>query len=115
MKDIENEIRKYLKERNWDTLHPSDIAKSICIESAELLEHFQWSDVTIEEVKQDTEKLEEIKKELADVFIYALDMAVLLDLDTEKIIKEKLDLVKKKYPATAVQKSVKSESKSGVN
>ena len=113
MKNIEREVHKYLKERGWDNLLPGNIAKSISIEAAELLELFQWTNNTIEETKKDTQKMEEIKKELADVFIYAFDMAVLLDIDTEKIIKEKLEYVKKKYPAALMRKNSKKGSGSG--
>lgn len=107
MKKIESEIRTYLEERNWNNLRPSDIAKSISIESAELLELFQWTDKTIAEVKNDKELFAEVKKELADVFIYALDMAVLLDVDSEQIILDKLASVKEKYPAEIIRKSRK--------
>lgn len=99
MKKYEAEIRKYLKERKWDNLRPGDIAKSISIESAELLELFQWTNNSLEEVKRDKEKIEQIKKELADVLTYCFDMSVLLGFDTGKILLEKLEKVKKKYPA----------------
>lgn len=113
MKNIESEIQKYLEERGWDKLRPSDLAKSISIEAAELLEVFQWSSVNIEEAKKNPHMIEEIKKELADVFIYAFDMAVILGLDTEQIIKDKLEHVKKKYPADLMRKNAKAESGSG--
>ena len=113
MKNIESEIYQYLTERGWDKLRPSDLAKSICIEAAELLEVFQWSSISIKETKQDQKKMEEIKKELADVFIYAFDMAVLLGIDTERIIKDKLEQVKKKYPAELMRKNAKEDSGSG--
>lgn len=115
MKNIESEIYQYLKERGWSNLLPGNIAKSISIEAAELLELFQWTNHTIEETKKDTQKMEEIKKELADVFIYAFDMAVLLDIDTKKIIKEKLEQVKKKYPAELMRKNSKEGSGSGTD
>ena len=115
MKNIETEIYNYLSERGWDRLRPSDLAKSICIEAAELLEVFQWTSVSLEEAKQDSKKMEEIKKELADVFIYAFDMAVLLGIDTETIIKEKLNYVKKKYPAELMRKNAKEGSGSGTD
>ncbi len=99
MKKYEQEIRKYLKERKWDNLRPADLAKSISIESAELLELFQWENKSLEEIKKDKEKVEAIKKELADVLLYCFDMSVLLKLDTGKIILEKLKKVKEKYPA----------------
>src|SRR3989344_3947812 len=99
MKDLEKDIYKYLREREWHKLRPADLAKSIMIEGAELLELFQWENLPLDEVKKDKEKLTHIRKELADVFIYALDMSVLLGLDTKKIIREKLAHIARKYPA----------------
>ena len=99
MKETEKKILKHLKDRNWDNLRPADLAKSIMIEGAELLELFQWENLSLEEVKKNKRIIEEIKKELADVFIYAFDMAVLLGFDTEKIIHKKLNHANKKYPA----------------
>jgi NTP pyrophosphatase (non-canonical NTP hydrolase) len=99
MKEHEDAIREYLVERGWDQLRPGDLAKSISIEAAELLELFQWSNPSLAEVKNDPEKLEAVKKELADVLIYCLDMSVLLGLDTGDIVMQKLEKVKKKYPA----------------
>jgi NTP pyrophosphatase (non-canonical NTP hydrolase) len=99
MKEYENYIREYLKERKWDNLRPADVAKSISIEAAELLELFQWTNESLEDIKKNTEKVEAIKKELADVMNYCFDMTVLLELDTEKILRDKIEKVKKKYPA----------------
>jgi NTP pyrophosphatase (non-canonical NTP hydrolase) len=99
MKELEAEIRRCLEERNWHNLRPADVAKSISIEAAELLEIFQWSNQSLAEVRQDAAKMREIQKELADVLIYCLDMSVLLELDTASIIREKLAVVKEKYPA----------------
>ena len=99
MKKYEQHIKKYLKERGWDNLRPSDVAKSISIEAAELLELFQWTNQSLKDVKKDKAKMEMIKKELADVFTYCFDMSVLLGLNTEKILMEKLKKVKQKYPA----------------
>src|SRR3989344_3364255 len=115
MKNIESEIYQYLKERGWDNLSPGNIAKSISIEAAELLELFQWTNNNLEETKKDFQKMEEIKKELADVFIYAFDMAVLLDINTEEIIKKKLEQVKKKYPAKLMRKKAKKIPGSGTD
>ncbi|MFA4975698.1 MAG: MazG-like family protein [Candidatus Paceibacterota bacterium] len=99
MKDLEKKIYKHLKERNWHNLRPSDVAKSIMIEGAELLELFQWENLSLEEIKKNKKKIDEVKDELADVLIYAIEMSVLLNLDTEKIINKKLTRVNKKYPA----------------
>src|ERR1035437_11008209 len=99
MKSLEKKIYKHLKDRNWHKLRPADLAKSIMIEGAELLELCQWENLPPEEIKKNKEKMEEIKKELADVIIYALEMSVTLGFDTKKIIHEKLAFVQKKYPA----------------
>ena len=99
MKNLEKVIAIYLRERGWDTMTPSDMAKSISIEAAELLEIFQWHNKDIAETKNDPARMTKIREELADVFIYCLDMAVLLGIDSETIIREKLEHNKKKYPA----------------
>jgi NTP pyrophosphatase (non-canonical NTP hydrolase) len=113
MKKLEQRVKKYLDDRGWNTLRPSDVAKSIAIESGELLELFQWENLPLEEVKKDKEKVNAIKKELADVLIYCLDMAVSLHLDTSKIINDKLDLIEKKYPAKLMRKNAKEGAGSG--
>lgn len=104
MKQLEEEIRQYLHDRDWlKTMKPSDLAKSISIESAELLELFQWNDTTVSELLKDKERLKRVREELADVFIYALDMSVILELDTKKLILDKLTAVKEKYPAQTIK------------
>ena len=105
MKDLEKKIYKHLKERKWDNLRPGDVAKSIIIEGAELLELFQWENLSLEEIKKNKKKMAEIEDELADVLIYAIEMSVLLRLDTKKIISKKLARVNKKYPAKLMRQS----------
>ena len=104
MKDLEQEIAGYLKERRWDTMTPADMAKSISIEAAELLELFQWDNKSIADTKSDEARMNKIRGELADVFIYCLDMAVLLGIDSETIVREKLEHNKKKYPASEMKR-----------
>ncbi len=99
MKKLTRDILDYLKERKWNDLAPGDIAKSISIEAAELLEIFQWSSPSLKEFKKDAEKIAVVKGELADVFIYCIELAGLLDLDAEELIREKLKKVSEKYPA----------------
>ncbi|MBI3632765.1 MAG: nucleotide pyrophosphohydrolase [Candidatus Vogelbacteria bacterium] len=104
MRSIEKKVGDFLRARDWDHLRPSDLAKSIMIEGAELLELFQWSSMEIEDVLKDEYKLGQVKKELADVLIYCIQMSVLLKLDTKKIIEDKLALVDQKYPADLMKK-----------
>ena len=109
IKELEKKIYKHLKERGWHNLRPSDLAKSIAIESGELLELFQWENKPLEDIKKDKEKVDRIGRELADVLTYAFDIAVLLEIDTEKIINDHLIHVAKKYPAKMMRDKSKGE------
>jgi len=80
MKKLEADIKQYLEERAWDKLRPGDLAKSIAIEAGELLELFQWANPTHEEVLKDKKKLEEIKKELAEIHIASRDYSLAISL-----------------------------------
>lgn len=98
--DLVTNIRKFIRERDWEKYHnPKDLAESICIEAAELLQLFQWTspEETVK-VKTDTNKVTRIKEELADVMIYCLSMANTLEIDLTNAIIEKLESNKKKYP-----------------
>lgn len=82
-------------ERNWKQFHtPKDLSISLALEAAELLECFQWSGSDGHVVG----KLEAMKEELADVFIYGILMASSLNLDIGTIVLDKLDKNEKKYP-----------------
>lgn len=112
MKQIKESIKNNLEERGWDKLDPADLAKSIIIESAELLEVFQWDNTNNTKGEMSDEKLSKIKKELADVFIYCFEMAIMLDLDPKDIINEKLELINKKYPVDIFNKDTSLEEES---
>jgi len=91
MADIKEELRAFNKERDWDQFHsPENLAKSIAIESGELLECFQWDGKNY--------SLEDVKGELADVLTYCYMLADKLNLDPIAIMEEKLAISKKKYP-----------------
>lgn len=91
MEEVMKQIDEFNKERDWGKFHtPENLAKSISIEAAELLECFQW----------DAEKYnkEEVCEELADVFTYCIQMAMKLGVNPEEIVLKKLEKTKKKYP-----------------
>ena len=84
-------IRRFSEERDWDQFHtPENLAKSIVIEAAELLECFQW--------KGEDFNLQHVKEELADVMVYTQNMLDQLGLDADEIINMKMDQNEKKYP-----------------
>lgn len=105
MKDLESEILEYMKERNWHRVRASDIAKSISIEAAELLEIFQWTDMTMAQLKKDKKRLDQVRAELGDVFIYCIEMAVLLGIDAKTAVRDKLKRAAEKYPAALMVKA----------
>lgn len=102
MKELEQEIKEFLIERNWYGLKPVDLAKSIMIEGAELLGLFQWKDYSVDDINADEKLKTNLKKELADVMIYAIELGVHLDIDISEAIKQKLEHNRKKYPAEGV-------------
>ena len=84
-------IRRFTSDRDWEQFHsPANIAKSISIEAAELLECFQWSD--------DRYDIEHVKEELADVIVYCRNMLDRLGLDEDEIVNAKMAKNEAKYP-----------------
>lgn len=105
MKDSQKLVKAYLDERNWNNLVPADIAKSIMIEGAELLELFQWKNHTVAEINANPELKLHMQKEIADVMIYAIELAIHLDIDVNEAIKLKIEHNATKYPATKIKDS----------
>ena len=88
---LKEELRQFNKTMDWDQFHtPENLAKSISIEAAELLECFQWNN--------DFDR-EEVCEELADVYSYAVMLADSLGVELEEIGLKKLEKTKAKYPA----------------
>ena len=86
-----NRIRKFSEDRDWDQFHgPANLAKSIVIEAAELLECFQWSDTDFD--------LQHVKEELADVLVYSQNLLDRLGLDADEIVNMKMTQNEAKYP-----------------
>lgn len=98
--DLKDAVRSFVHERDWEKYHnPKDLAESICIEAAELLQLFQWvSPVEVSGYQNDPSKQERVKEELADVLIYCLSMANTMKIDLTTTIMSKLETNKKKYP-----------------
>ncbi len=104
MQEVLKEIKAFLDARGWFNQRPSDTAKSIVIEGAELLELFQWDSLTAEETRADKWRMERLRKEIADVLIYTLHLALLLELDPLELIRVKLALNNDKYPVEEMRK-----------
>ena len=102
---LQEKVKKHLEERGWGVSPPGDFAKAISIEAAELLEHFQWSNPTAAEIKTNPQELKELSHEMADVVIFALEFCIVLGIDFETAVLEKLILAQKKYPIEKVKGS----------
>ena len=86
-----NRIRRFTDDRDWDQFHsPANLAKSLVIEAAELLECFQWSDTDYD--------IQHVKEELADVIVYSQNMLDKLGLDADEIVNAKMSQNEAKYP-----------------
>lgn len=91
------QILKFRDDRDWKQFHnPKDLAISISLEAAELLEVFQWSGTDV----SNEGKQEKIKEELADVLKYCVLMADACGLDIDEIVQEKIKVNNEKYPVS---------------
>jgi dCTP diphosphatase len=87
---VSDEIAAFVEDRDWGQFHtPENLAKSISVEAAELLECFQWSD-SFDESR--------VRDELADVLTYAIMLANRLGVDANEIVLSKLAVTRQKYP-----------------
>jgi len=93
------EILAFRSERDWERFHtPRNLAASIVIEAAELLEHFQWSSGLEAEAGISGERLEGIRAELADITVYLCYLARDLGIDIDAAVRDKMALNRLKYP-----------------
>lgn len=94
------EVAKFVNEREWLQFHnPKNLAMSISIEAAELMEHFQWLGLDEAEAKaRRPEELAEIQEELADVFNYCCSLANVLGVDLGTAFLKKIEKNRAKYP-----------------
>jgi NTP pyrophosphatase (non-canonical NTP hydrolase) len=91
-------LRIFAREREWEQFHsPKNLAAALSVEAAELLEHFQWltdeQSRSMPEVKRDA-----VAEEVADVFLYLLQLSDKLGIDPLDAARKKLQLNAIKYP-----------------
>lgn len=95
----------FVDRRNWGRYHsPKNLAESMAIEVAELLEHFQWMSTkeSIEYVKG-AENRTAVADELADVMIYLLSFANAAHIDVSDAVLNKFDINESRFPTAADQ------------
>ena len=95
LEELRNLVASFVEARQWQKFHtPKNLAMSVAIEAAELMELFQWSDG----MELDEEHLGRVREELADVVIYCLTMANTLDIDLSRAVRDKVAVNERKYP-----------------
>ncbi len=112
LQDIIDSLLEFRRERDWEQFHrPKDLAISIVLEAAELLEEFQWK--TDEEVRKYLAGggLGPVREELADVVIYLLLMSHDLGIDLLAAVKDKIRKNEEKYPVSKAKGSAKKYDK----
>lgn len=92
VEDLNQKIWKHLEERDWHTNPTRGLAISLALEASELLEHYQWGDAPVGGA-------EAVGEELADVLIYAMQIAQQNNIDIVDHIERKLKKAALKYPA----------------
>jgi dCTP diphosphatase len=95
-----HEINKFVSERDWDQFHSvKNLSMALSVETSELLEIFQWmSEQQSNQVGANSETLDKVKDELADIFYYLLRISSKLNIDLEDALMQKMKKNAEKYP-----------------
>ena len=106
-------IREFVRKRDWEKYHkPASLAISASIEAAELLELFQWlNDEEIETYLDDSQFRSKLSDEIADVLIYVLRLADVVEIDPARAILRKLKQNEEKYPEESWRGRIPSKTK----
>ena len=98
MQQIENIIKKFSTQRDWEKFHnPKNLAMALNVEASELLEIFQWLDLE-QATNLSEEKKQHVKEELADISVYLIRLCMKFNINLEEAIIEKMKKNERKYP-----------------
>jgi NTP pyrophosphatase (non-canonical NTP hydrolase) len=98
--ELKELVGVFIAERKWEKYHASkNLAMSIAIEAAELMEHFQWGENGEDQaLLTDPKRKTEIGAELADILIYCISFALQADLDISEIVQAKMAQNQGRFP-----------------
>jgi NTP pyrophosphatase (non-canonical NTP hydrolase) len=96
---ISRRLKQFAAERDWTRFHaPKNLAAALVVEAGELLEHFQW--MPEDESRQlAPDKLAQVEEEIADVFLYLMQLSDALGVDLLDAARRKIERNAEKYPA----------------
>lgn len=98
-------VQEFIDERDWAKYHnPKDLAISIAIEAAELMELFQWmGEKEAQAVPDKPESFARLEEELADIIILCLSLANVSSIDVAGAVASKLEKNRDRYPVHLVK------------
>jgi NTP pyrophosphatase (non-canonical NTP hydrolase) len=98
LKSLVQALRDFAQARAWEPYHsPKNLASALSVEASELLEHFQWL-TEAQSRSLDPGKRAEVGAEMADVFLYLLQLADKLGIDLVDAARRKMVVNAQKYP-----------------
>lgn len=98
MKDLQEKIVAFGKARDWQQFHsPKNLSMALSVESAELLEIFQWLSEAEADALDEKQK-HNAEEELADIAMYSLLLADRLNIDLRQAIEKKLAKNEQRFP-----------------
>lgn len=101
--ELKELIGDFIVERDWEKYQVNkNLAMSIAIEAAELMEHFQWQENgEAQQLLDDPSRKAEIGEELADILVYCLSFSIQADLDISEIVQAKMEKNAGRFPPGA--------------
>lgn len=100
LSELRDALRRFADERDWNQFHtPKNLAAALAVEAAELLEHYQWTEIAADPAK--------VREELADVLLYLIRLADRLDVDLAVAARDKIALNARKYPVEKARGSAR--------
>ena len=99
LNDLRARLRQFAAERDWEQFHvPKNLAMSVAIEAAEIMEHFQWLTPEQSAALPESQRAA-VAHEIADVLLYLVRLADVLDIDPLEAALDKMAINARKYPA----------------
>lgn len=96
--ELRDRLRDFARAREWEPFHtPKNLAMALSVEVAELVEIFQWL-TPGESSDLAPERREAARQELADILIYLVRLADVMDIDLRAAARDKLVINARKYP-----------------
>ena len=115
--ELVRQVLAFRDERDWRQFHnPKDLAISISLEAAELLEHFQWkSPAEVAALVADPQGQRQVSWEMADILILLISLADVLGTDLVKAAQEKLQENERRYPVERARGTARKYRDLGVD